>query len=254
MVGGGAAKKYGPFAPPPKEIKMGLHSLSQKRYLEAAQLFHWATQTHFTMWFTGSTVRSKRTEAILPRLVEKGLLRMTKAGKKHVYACKRKARHPGFFTKVEHGLGCTEGLIRFWWSDMRAEIVEERMFYGCGSMPEWGLRYNSGKMILYEYCTADNFNRANVMRGKLAAYRNNLETINRRFNGDGIIVFVCDVPRDKVLKFVLDNRPIGLPVFFTDTEMFMRVGIGAQLIAPIYIWGEDGLAYPLVNHAQPPNS
>ena len=232
---------------------MGVHTISQKRYLSAAQVFHWATKDHFTLWFTGSTTRSKRTEVILPRLVKKGSLVATQYGKKLVYACPRKARHPGYYAKIEHGLGCTEGLIRFWWSDMRAEIIEERLFYGCGSMPEWGLRYDSGKMILFEYCTADNFRRPTVMKGKLTAYRNHLEKINRRFNRESIIVFVCDVPRDKVLKFVLDNKPTGLPVFFTDTEMFMRVGIGSQLIAPIYIWGEDGLAYPLVNHAQSPN-
>ena len=228
---------------------MGIHTISQKRYLEVAQVFHWATQDHFTMWFTGSTQRSKRTEAILPRLVKKGSLVSTKHGKKLVYACPRRVRRPGFFLKVDHGLGCTEGLVRFWWSDMKAEIIQERFFYGCGSVPEWGLRYNSGKMILYEYCTADNFSRRNVMKGKLASYRNNLESINKRFNRECIIIFVCDVPRDKVLNFVMNEKPAGLPVFFTDYEMFKRIGIGSQLIAPIYIWGEDGLAYSLVNHA-----
>jgi hypothetical protein len=236
-------------SPSLKEQNMGTQTLSQKRYLQAAQVFHWATQDHFTLWFTGSTKRYRRTEAVLPRLVKKGSLVATKYGKKMVYACPRRVRQPGFFLKVDHGLGCTEGLIRFWWSDMRAEIIEERFFYGCGSVPEWGLRYESKKMILFEYCTADNFNRTNVIKSKLAAYQNNLETINRRFKVDSIIIFVCDVPRDKITKLVLDNKPIGLPAFFTDTEMFTRISIGKQLEAPIYIWGEDGLAYPLVNHA-----
>jgi hypothetical protein len=229
---------------------MVTHTISQKRYLEAAQVFHWATQEHFTMWFTGSTNRSKRTEAILPRLVNKGTLVAIKYGKKLVYACPRRVRHPGFFFKVEHGLGCTEGLIRFWWSNMQAEIIEERFFYGCGSVPEWGLRYETGKMILFEYCTADNFNRTNVMKSKLAAYRHNLDAINRRFDREGIIVFVCDVTSERLTKFVTDIKPSGLPVFFTDYETFKTVPVGGQLSAPIYIWGEDGLAYPLSNHAQ----
>ncbi len=232
---------------------MGVQTLSQKRYLAAAQLFHWATQDHFTLWFTGSTKRYRRTEAILPRLVKKGLLVTAKSGKKLVYACPRRVRHPGFFSKVEHGLGCTEGLVRFWWSDMHAEIIEERYFYGCGSVPEWGLRYSSGKMILFEYCTADNFSRPYVMNGKLSAYRQHLDTINQRFKREGIIIFVCDVPRDRVLRFVINNKPTGLPVFFTDMETFQSVTICHALTAPIYIWGEDGLAYPLVNHAQPQN-
>jgi hypothetical protein len=233
---------------------MGTHSLSQKRYLQAAQFFHWATQEHFTLWFTGSTTRSKRTEVILPRLVKKGSLISTKHGKKLVYACPRRARRPGYFLKVEHGLGCTEGLIRFWWSDMRAEIIEERFFYGCGSVPEWGLRYESGKMILFEYCTANNFTRTNVMRSKLAAYRQSLESINRKFNREGIIVFVCDVTREKVASFIDKIKPAFLPVFFTDRETFTHVVVGQQLAAPIYLWGEDGQPYPLVNHAQPTHS
>lgn len=230
---------------------MGVHTISQKRYLKAAQVFHWATKDHFTLWFTGSTNRSKRTEVILPRLVKKGSLVATKHGKKLVYACPRRVRNPGFFSKIDHGLGCTEGLIRFWWSDMSAEIIEERYFYGCGSVPEWGLRYSTGKMILFEYCTADNFKRLSVMKRKLTAYRNNLETINRKFEREGIIVFVCDVPRKRVIQFIEKVKPAGLPVFFTDYEMFKRVGIGHQLAAPIYLWGEDGLSYPLKSHAEP---
>lgn len=231
---------------------MGTNSsitISQKRYLAASQVFHWATQEHFTLWFTGSNKRSKRTEVILPRLVNKGLLITTKCGKKMVYACPRRARRPGHFLKVEHGLGCTEGLIRFWWSDMQAEIIEERFFYGCGKVPEWGLRYDSGKMILFEYATRQNFYHTNGVKAALAAYRNHLQTINERFSRESMIVFVCDIPRDGILKFVLDSKPVGLPVFFTDTEMFNRVAIGQQLTAPIYIWGEDGLSYPLVSHA-----
>jgi len=233
---------------------MGTPSLSQKRYLAAAQVFHWATQDHFTLWFTGSTKRSKRTEVILPRLVNKGELISTRHGKKLVYACPRRARRPGYFLKVDHGLGCTEGLIRFWWSDMTAEIVEERFFFGCGSIPEWGLRYDSGKMILFEYCTGDNFNRTNVMKSKLAAYYAHIETINHKFDREGIIVFVCDVSRKKVENFIERNKPTNLPVFFTDLITFTQVDIGHQLAAPIYLWGEDGLSYPLVNHAQSTDS
>lgn len=241
------------YSPLDKEQEMVRQTLSQKRYLSAAQVFHWATQEHFTMWFTGSTMRSKRTEVILPRLVNKGLLVAAKHGKRLVYACPRRVRHPGFYAKVEHGLGCTEGLIRFWWSDMTAEIVEERFFYGCGSVPEWGLRYDSGKMILYEYCTADNFSRIDVMRGKLVAYRKHLENINKRFSREGIIVFVCDVPRPKVENFVSEIKTADLPAVFTDFATFTKVPIGQQLTAKIYIFGGDGSVNPLVNHAKPQN-
>lgn len=106
---------------------------------------------------------------------------------------------------------------------------------------------------IFEYYTADNFNRLSVMKYKPSAYRHNLDAINQRFDRDSIIVFVCDVPRMKVQKFVELVKPTGLPMFFTDLEMFKRVGIGHQLAAPIYLWGENGLAYPLTHHAQLPH-
>jgi hypothetical protein len=134
---------------------------------------------------------------------------------------------------------------------MQAEIIEERFFYGCGSVPEWGLRYPSGKMILFEYSTEDNFSRQYVMFGKLNAYKNHLETINRRFDSSGIVVFVCDVPKPKLETLIDRVRPTSLPIFFTDMDTFQSVPISQQLTAPIYLWGEDGKTYPLVQHAQP---
>lgn len=221
-------------------------TISQKRYLAASQVFHWASRDHFTMWFTGSTKRSKRTEVITARLVKKGLLVAVKHGKKLVYACPRKVRHPGFISEIEHGLMCTEGLIRFYWSNMNVEIIEERFFYGCGSIPEWGLRYPSGKMLLFEYCTADNFSRMGVMRNKLTAYRYNLENINNKFNSLSRILFVCDTTPDKLRSFVDKVKPTGLPVLFTDLNTFTQVPIGHQLDSSIYLWEQDGKLYPLV--------
>jgi hypothetical protein len=39
-------------------------------YLAAGQLFHWATVEHYRLLFTGSDRRHKRTEIMLPRLVQ----------------------------------------------------------------------------------------------------------------------------------------------------------------------------------------
>lgn len=237
--------------PPPKRTKRSTPMITQKQYMQAAQVFHWATQEQYNIWFTGSNKRSKRTEVILPRLVKKGALIAIKLDKKLVYACHRKSRRPGYYFKVEHGLGCTEGLVRFWRSDMNAEIIEERHFRGCGSMPEWGLRYDSGKMLMFEYCTDDNFNRSNGLTGKLVAYHKTMVTINQKFHSNGFLVFVCDVSRKRLSSFLARKIPVEIPAFFTDYETFKSVPIGQQLSAPIYLWGEDGLPYPLVNHAQP---
>jgi hypothetical protein len=133
---------------------------------------------------------------------------------------------------------------------MRAGVVEERFFYRCGSVPEFGLRYPNGKMILVEFSTENDFTYNNRMKGKLATYGRHLWEINEKFNADSMVVFVLDVPREWVENFVLDIRPTGLPVFFTDYDTFKSVPIGQQLSTPIYIWGEDGKAYPLTENAQ----
>ena len=38
-------------------------------------------------------------------------------------------------SKIYHGLACTECLIRFYRSRMEGEIIAERFFRGCGSVP-----------------------------------------------------------------------------------------------------------------------
>jgi len=236
-----------------QEAKKGHSMITQKQYKQFAQVAHWFTQEHCNIWFTGSTKRTKRTEVILPRLVKKGEIVAIRLDKKLVYTCNRKFRHPGYYYKVEHGLGCTEGLVRFWRSDMSAEVIEERHFRGCGSMPEWGLRYESGKMLLFEYCTYSNVTMTNGLIGKLVAYPKTLGNINRKFNGNGILVFVCDLSRKRLLSFLSRKIPVGIPAFFTDYDTFKTVPIGQQLTAPIYLWGEDGQPYPLVKH-EPTNA
>lgn len=220
-------------------------TISQKKYLSAAQLFHWATKEHFTLWFTGATLRHRRTEAILPRLVKKGYLFSAKYGKKLVYTVPRRVRDEEHLLKVEHGLGCTEGLVRFFWSRMDCEIIQERYFIGCGSVPEWGIRYPNGNMILFEFSTESDFTYSNKIKNKLSAYRKNIDAINRRFNSQSVLVFVLDVEREKVKRFVDKMKPVNLPVFFIDYETFKAVRITKQLTAEIYFWGEDGATYPL---------
>ena len=134
---------------------------------------------------------------------------------------------------------------------MTAEVIEERKFYGskCGSIPDIGLKYPTGKMILLEYTSESNFGHYNNIKNKLSHYRSNLWKIDERFKSSGIILFVIDIPKEKLQKFVDEIKPAGLPVFFTDFETFKEVPLGSQLTAPIYIWGEDGKTYPLIENA-----
>jgi hypothetical protein len=143
---------------------MARKTIPIQRYLEAAQVFHWATIEHFILWFSGVRMRHRRTECVLRKLVQKGKLRSVRFGKRLVYTVPRRSKgrkpvitkekatyEPGKNekaiagrNKIVHGLACTEALVRFWRSDMTGEIIAERFFYGSGAVPEWGIRYANG--------------------------------------------------------------------------------------------------------------
>jgi len=240
---------------------MSRHTIPVELYIEASQVFHWATKRHFQLWFTGEAKkRHRRTETVLRRLTKRGKLRSFLYGKKLVYASPRNVR--GFdefsgLTKVVHGLACTECLVRIYRSRPDGVIIAERFFYGLGSVPEWGIIYPNGVMLLLEFCTKSNFFFTNNMLSKLTAYKRNIGKIEEKFNSKAIILFVIDVPREVVNRFVLKNGlsaqdvpAVGsvagaLPnAMFTDYGSFLSIPIGSQLAAPIYFW-IDGRPYPL---------
>ena len=105
-------------------------------------------------------------------------------------------------------------------------------------VPEWGILYNNGKLLLYEFCTEDNFSRKGVIKSKITRYNNNLGYLEEKFFGEAIVLFVVDAERKKVESFIKENKP-GEQIFFTDYKTFLDVPMGGQLRAPIYIW-EDG--------------
>ena len=156
-------------------------TITQRDYISASQLFHWATREHYQIWFTGSTARHKRTEAMLPRLVAKGKLVMVHYGKRLVYTVPRRVRNEGEYRKVEHGLGVTEGLVRLWRARNDCFVISERYFYGCGAVSEFGLLFPNKKFLLYEHCSKDNFDHTTRMVGKLRAYEKYLTTILRTY-------------------------------------------------------------------------
>ena len=262
---------------------MARHTIPIVRYIEAAQVFHWFTKEHITLWFLGFLKRHRRTESVLLKLVQKGKLRSVKFGKRLVYTVPRRTKgklpvllkeKAGYEpketeeaikqkNKIEHGLACTECLVRFFLSRTDGEIIAERHFYRLGVVPEWGIRYPNRKLLLLEYSTEDNFERTNLMKGKINAYIRHLEKIEEKFEAQAIVLFVIDVPRVKVEGFVDtlkredgsgaagapaalyegDRFPLN-PFYFTDYKTFLGVPIGQQLAAPIYIWF-DGKEYPL---------
>ena len=262
---------------------MARHTIPIYRYLEAAQVFHWFTKEHIILWLLGFLTRHRRTEDVLPILVQKGKLRCVKFGKRLIYIAPRRTKgkvpvlvkeKPCYEPKVtetamkqknkiEHGLACTECLVRFFLSRTDGEIIAEKYFYRFGVVPEWGIRYPNGKLLLLEYSTEDNFERTNLMKGKINAYIRHLENIEERFQAKAIVLFVIDVSRERVKEFVNtvkredgsvadgdtsaldegDRFPLD-PFFFTDYQTFLGVSIGEQLTTPIYFW-IDGKEYPL---------
>jgi hypothetical protein len=221
---------------------MARPSIPIKHYLIAAQLFKWASKDHYIMWFEGHTGRHRRTETVLPRLVKQGKLRAIEYKKMLVYAAPRIRLNENVDLKIEHGLGCTEGLIRIWWSRMDGVIIPERYFYGCGCIPEWGIHYPNGKILLFEFSTRNDFEHSPRFRSKISVYQTQLEKIEVKFGGEGIVLFVVDIERERLIRFI---KKLDVPYFFTDFQTFKKVPIYQQLLAPIYIWGGDGKEYPL---------
>lgn len=128
---------------------MARHTIPIDRYIEAAQVFHWFTKEHIILWLLGFLKRHRRTESVLLRLVRKGKLHSLKFGKRLIYIVPRKTKgklpvllkeKPGYEpkrteaaikqkNKIEHGLACTECLVRFFLSRTDGEIIAERYFY-----------------------------------------------------------------------------------------------------------------------------
>src|SRR5215216_1648852 len=173
-------------------------------YRDALEVFHWATKRHFQLWFTGTSHnRHRRTESVLCRLAKNREARAVRYGSGLIYSLRRK-RSEEFrgLEKVAHGLACTECLVRVYRSRLDGEVIAEKFFAGPGSVPEWGIRYPDGKMLLFEFGTKHNFYFSGMMRGKLSAYELNLEKIEEKFQAKAVVLFVLDVPRSAVERYV----------------------------------------------------
>jgi hypothetical protein len=179
---------------------------------------------------------------MLPRLVQRKELVAVSHEGRLVYAARKHCTGGHFLDLVDHGLGCTEGMVRFWRADTTGRILPERQFKGIGSVPEWAIIYGHS-MLLFEFCTRDNVNRRKV-ESKVLQYRANLPALESRFDRRVVVVFVMDVERPEVRAIALKTSEE--PCYFVDYATFKSVAIGEQLTAPIYLWS-DGEPYALRN-------
>jgi hypothetical protein len=119
-----------------------------------------------------------------------------------------------------------------------------------GAVPEWGIVYPNGTMLLCEFCTKDNFLFSGNVAGKLGAYTRNLGRIENRFGAKALVVFVVDVKQEILSRFLRSQSGNSGPYFFCDYETFLKLPIGTALTEPIYLWSYDGKLYPLAKNVQ----
>ena len=216
----------------------------KKEILNAARFLLWFTRLDLAEFLTGERKRVKFIEYYLPKLVEEGRLFVGRYRKNNVYTIRNKKSDSP--SDIEHGLTCTEILLRILRSYDGYELVSERFFKSknLGVVPEWAIIFPTGAMMMLECSMAGNFGRTKLMREKVRRYQINLDRIEKDFNKWGIILFVFDAPRYKVSSFVDQYSPKDDAFYFVDLYSFLDVD-GKQLSAPIYICGEDGKQYPL---------
>jgi hypothetical protein len=221
-------------------------------YLNGFDVFHWAEKRHCVLWVTGKELlRHRRTEIVLERLVRRKKLRAVRYGRKLVYCLPRKSKNydeVGSLSKVIHGLACTECIVRFYISKPGGVVVPERQFFSHGVVPEFGILYPSGTMLLVEYCTKSNYYFSGNIRSKVAAYAAHVNEIEERFHARCIVCFVCDIDRSALKRDVGSlrfARPVGdtfplLPLWFVDYKTFLSVPLGEALKpqSKIYIFAD----------------
>lgn len=251
-----------------KQKSLGREKMTQKpSYYSRSDLVmrriglgHWWSNRQIQLMTRGKfTARHTPTERILKRKSEAGLLSTAWYGKTKIYALASKSKNVNLedTSKIYHGLCSTETMLRFWFSKMEAEIMPERDFRGCSAVPDWGIRYPSGKIICAEFSTEDNVKQR--LKSKLTVYGNHLDEIEAKLNAKAIVVFILDIPRDEIRERVgLGNgmsagsaalRPDGdrfplLPFRFVDYGSVLSVPLGKVMQTPIFI-STDGKEYSL---------
>jgi hypothetical protein len=217
--------------------------ISVRNFLDVA---HWATNRQIQIGIRGYAEKRYSTlERYLKRKCRKGELRWANYNHKtKVYAKKMKTKNfdPEDTLRLYHGVATTECFIRFMIAK-EGEALPERMFRSYGRVPEFAMRYENGSLLLCEFSTKHDVTRTGKIRGKLDGYDDCLPDIEREFSARPVVVFVLDVPRERVRQVVTGYQP-SAPFWFTDYQTFCEVPLGQSLTAPIYIW-RDGKEYPL---------
>jgi hypothetical protein len=232
-----------------KEHEMIVHQnddedTDYKKILHLLDLMPWASKEQISTRVRGNPGRSGVAERLLIQLANEKKIRWVKIGKKYFYTRIRRGKFPhNDIFEIEHAVACTEGFLRFYFSDTNCTIIPESWFFKKGYYvaPEWGLVYPNQKVLLFEFCTRDNVRRLNILESKVTHYSRFLKENHR-------VLFVMDVPLEKVTgtmeKLKSRTQASKGHFFFIDYEAFLNVPFGEQLSASIYLY-EDGCRYAL---------
>lgn len=165
-----------------------------------------------------------------------GLLKRTKLGKRFYYTSWSQPMH------LMHGIVCTRALLRFWGADRDCELIGENEFrkHKFGVVPEWGILYPNGSLLLCEYCTADNVGRNGLVPKKVNFYIRFTKSIQSHFNARVVVVFILE-SRD-AMKTATQCEATSF-IYFVERDKFFSVNPNDQITAPVY-W-LDGKEYPL---------
>jgi hypothetical protein len=77
---------------------------------------------------------------------------------------------------------------------------------------------------------------------KVKLYAEHLPALEKHFKTQAVVLFVLD-SKDALARATQELKaPFA---YFVDLQTFLRVRLGRQLTAPVYIWGYDGKEYPI---------
>jgi hypothetical protein len=232
-----------------KEGKMNLHHIELERCLKILQVLDgWATIEDICLMAVG-VPHSSRVEGMVGRLVKSDHAISRRWGKRKLYIIPRRAKGRMATDELNlvHSLGCTTIRARLSLADRTAQIISERQLHKSHEFPlvsDGGVVFppdRSGRawVLLYEFGTADNSARLNVLRWKVNRY---LQVVEQRPTYQ--VLFVLDLTADKLVDTV-SRLPSHGALWYVDYHTFTGVPIGQHLTAPIYINGGDGQTYPL---------
>jgi len=218
-------------------------SLDVRKFLDVA---HWASNRQIQIGVRGYyRERYTTLENLLKRWSDKGKIRSCKIGSTKYYAKLGKTRDFDIHdtSNVPHGYAVTEDLVRLM-TAKEGEPLAQRLFRGYYRVPEFGIRYENGKMILVEHSTENDTEYHQRLSGKLTGYGKSIEKIEEDFGVKVLVLFILDVKRERVKQLINKYKPEG-NYFFTDYQTFLSIPMGQALIAPIYLW-KDLKERPLI--------